>query len=145
MPPLSLPAIGRHLVSFAGLRPRRRRKPRLRFRPEFERVNRTAGVVPVEPELSGQSRGPIRLPERAYQLATAIGYRWAPSGEFRRRQLETRERNRKLHDEPGSPSLPPFLTYVEDTDVAPTRLEPSLLAPPDAGGALAAEGDDRDL
>jgi hypothetical protein len=103
---------------------------------EFSRVNAAAGVEPIRPELSGLRLRRAAVPRRVTRLLIALAYRWHPSREYRRRQLEMRLMNQRIRHEPRKlDTLPPILSYVEETDIAPTRLQP-MLDPPEQDGPL---------
>src|SRR5690242_8444607 len=98
-----------------------------RPQPDFSRVNATAGVEPVRPELSGMRLRRAGVPRRVTKLLIALAYRWHPSREHHRRQLEMRLMNQRIrHDRRKLDTLPPILSYAEETDIAPTRLQPML-------------------
>lgn len=107
--------------------PRRLLPPPYR-RPEFPQVNRVAGTEPLHPELSGlQLRHPV-VPRAVTILQIPLSYRWRPSTEHVRRQVEACEANRWVHDHLRDRRLPPpILTYPEDQDVVPTRVQPLTL------------------
>jgi hypothetical protein len=148
MPPLFADnPVWRFAHTLAARRPHRRGSAYLhrRQRVEFPRVNQTAGTEPLRPELSGLEPAPPALPERVSRVGISLDYRWNPSREFQNRESQTREMNSALHRDALVPVLPPFLTYVEDTDVAPTRLRPYLDASTAAGGVLPPEDRADDL
>lgn len=112
---------------FSSARPAVRPRVHPRPRPEFPRVNARAGVVPIHPELSGLRIRRASIPRRAGRLLIQPVYRWRPSGEHRRRQVEIRLMNQWLkHDRRHLDQLPPILSYPEEADVLPTRLHPML-------------------
>jgi hypothetical protein len=116
----------RRLVG-APWRPAKPPTPSLRDRPEFPQVNARAGIEPIQPELSGLALRAARIPRRATRVLIRLAYRWHPSAEYRRRQLEIRLMNvaiRQMHGEPELP--PPVLAYEEHTTITPTRLQPML-------------------
>lgn len=100
-----------------------RRSP-FRSRPEFPRVNQTAGSVPIQPELSGLALRRPGIPARVTRLLISLAYRWQPSGDYLRRQEEMAAMNPRLRRRSRLPLPPPFLAYDAAADLTPTRLQP---------------------
>jgi hypothetical protein len=100
-----------------------------RTRSEFPLVNAIAGIEPLRPELSGlRVRYPAGMPRRLFQIAIELAYRWTPSREYLRRQEEIRWVNGRIKRWVRERlSLPPVLTYSDDTEISPIRMQPSLV------------------
>ena len=117
---------------YVGAPVRRARPPSLsprhpRQRPEFPQVNARVGIEPVRPELSGLRLHYPPVPRRVTRLLIHLAYRWHPSGEYRKRQVEMRLMNQMLRlQKDDTSALPPILSYTEQTDIAPVRVQPIL-------------------
>lgn len=100
---------------------------------DLPRVNALAGTEPIKPELSGlRIRYPSGMPPQLRKLRIQLSYRWQPSDDYRRREVEMRKMNAALkHRLDASGPPPPVLSYPEQLDpTSPQKMEPTRIVQP---------------